>query len=300
VLVPSDFSTIDRRRGLSPGEFQRDYASRGRPVIFEDAARGWHAHQVITPAWLREVYGKKAFPVGDKNYKLGELLDILEHTPPGEPSPYPCTMHIREDWPELLPLIDPLPLPHARPNRLDNPLYLSRKFGSRTEVFLGGTGGSFPSAHTDYYHLHAWITMIFGRKEFWVFATDRNENMYPEPPDYWRSSVPNIFEPDYEKYPLMRNVRAIRAELGPGETLFIPAGTWHSARSLSLTMSVAFDQLNAMNMPAFKRDVWTYHERPMTHRIAYTGYFTALDWLTRVGARISGRLAERSTPGGAP
>src|SRR4051812_49092632 len=77
VLVPSDFSVIDRRRGLSPGEFQRDYASRGRPVIFEDAARGWHAHQVITPAWLREVYGKKVFPVGDKNYMVGELLDIL-------------------------------------------------------------------------------------------------------------------------------------------------------------------------------------------------------------------------------
>ena len=145
---------------------------------------------------------------------------------------------------------------------------MGHKFGSRTEAFFGGRGGNFPYAHTDYYHLNAWITMIFGRKEFWVFATEKSEYMYPEPPDNWRSRVTNIFEPDYDKFPLFRKVKPTRFELGPGETLFIPAGTWHSARSLNLTMSVAFDQLNAKNMPAFTRDILSYSTLPLSRRIA--------------------------------
>jgi histone arginine demethylase JMJD6 len=129
--------------------------------------------------------------------------------------------------------------------------------------------------------------MIFGRKEFWVFATDDNQYMYPEPPDNWRSGVTNIFNPDYQKFPLFRNVKATSFELGPGETLFIPAGTWHSARSLSLTMSVAFDQLNAKNMPAFTRDILSYRTRPLSRRIAYAAYFSVLGRVAGVIERLS-------------
>jgi histone arginine demethylase JMJD6 len=279
--------SIDRRSGLGPDEFRREYYEPGRPVILTDAARGWRAHEVITPAWLRQNYGHKKIEGGDGGYELGPLLDVLEAAEPGQPTPYPCTVSIPQHWPELLPLIDPLPLPHARPNRLTNRLFMGHKFGSRTEAFFGGRGGTFPYAHVDYYHLSAWITMIFGRKEFWVFATERPEYMYPEPPDHWKSGVSDIFNPDYEKYPLFRNVQPTRFELGPGETLFIPAGTWHSARSLSLTMSVAFDQLNAKNMPAFTRDILSYRERPLSRRLAYAAYFAVLGRLTGVVERLS-------------
>jgi histone arginine demethylase JMJD6 len=268
--------SIDRRSGLDPDEFRREYYEKGRPVILTDASRGWRAHGVITPDWLRKTYGTKKIEVGAQEYALAALLDLLEAAEPGQPTPYPCTLDIPELWPELLPLVDPLPLPHARPNRLTSPLFMGHKFGSRTEAFFGGRGGNFPYAHTDYYHLNAWITMIFGRKEFWVFATEKSEYMYPEPPDNWRSRVTNIFEPDYDKFPLFRNVKPTRFEVGPGETLFIPAGTWHSARSLSLTMSVAFDQLNAKNMPAFTRDILSYSTLPLSRRIAYAAYFTVL------------------------
>jgi len=268
--------TIDRRSGLTPGDFRREYYEAGRPVILTDASRGWAAHSTITPQWLRDNYAQKRIDVAGREYSLGQLLDLLERGDPSQPSPYPCTVALPQHWPELLALCDPLPLPHARPNRLRSPLFMASRFGSRTEAFFGGAGGNFPYAHIDYYHLHAWITMIFGRKQFWVFATDSPDNMYPEPPDYWRSAVPNIFEPDYQKYPLMKNVVASHVELGPGETLFIPAGTWHSARSLSLTLSVAFDQLDGKNMPAFTRDVMTYKRRTLSRRMAYGAYFSVL------------------------
>jgi histone arginine demethylase JMJD6 len=283
--------SIDRRSGLASEEFRREYHEPGRPVILTDASRAWRAHQIITPDWLRQTHGHKTIRVGAVQRELSTLLDILEAAEPGQPTPYPCTVDIPGDWPELLPLVDPLPLPHARPNRFASPLgplFMGHKFGSRTEVFLGGRGGSFPYAHTDYYHLNAWITMIFGRKEFWVFAAEKPEHMYPEPPDNWKSGVADIFNPDYEKYPLLRNVTPTKFELGPGETLFIPAGTWHSARSLSLTMSVAFDQLDARNMPAFTRDVLSYRDRPLSRRLAYGAYFAVLGRVANVLERLPG------------
>jgi histone arginine demethylase JMJD6 len=278
--------SIDRRSGLEPEQFRREYYDRGLPVILTDASRGWRAHEIVTPDWLRRTYGGKKLEVNGREFELSALLDLLEAAKPGESTPYPCTLDIPELWPELLPLVAPLPLPHARPNRLTSPLFMGHRFGSRTEAFFGGPGGNFPYAHTDYYHLSAWITMIFGRKEFWVFATERNEYMYPEPPDNWRSQVTNIFDPDYEKFPLLRNVKATRFELGAGETLFIPAGTWHSARSLNLTMSVAFDQLNAKNMPAFTRDVLSYNTRPLSRRIAYAAYFAVAGQVANVLERL--------------
>jgi histone arginine demethylase JMJD6 len=44
--------------------------------------------------------------------------------------------------------------------------------------------------------------------------------------------------------------------VGPGETLYIPFGIWHSAYSLTPTLSVAFDQLNSHNSIDFIKDVW--------------------------------------------
>ena len=37
----------------------------------------------------------------------------------------------------------------------------------------------------------------------------------------------NVLDPDYEKYPALRNAKGLDITLYPGETLFIPRGYWH-------------------------------------------------------------------------
>jgi hypothetical protein len=49
--------------------------------------------------------------------------------------------------------------------------------------------------------------------------------------------------------------------LHAGETLFVPAGWWHTARNLTFTISVAFDQLAADNWTAFVEDVVAQRRR---------------------------------------
>jgi len=92
--------TVDRRSGLTPEEFRREYYEQGRPVVMTDASRSWQAHQVITPDWLRRTHGSKKIQVGGTQYEIAALLDILEAAKPGEPTPYPCIIDIPADWPE--------------------------------------------------------------------------------------------------------------------------------------------------------------------------------------------------------
>ncbi|MCA9580990.1 MAG: cupin-like domain-containing protein [Myxococcales bacterium] len=141
--------------------------------------------------------------------------------------------------------------------------------------------------HYDYYHLNAWVTEIYGRKEFTIFAAPREECFYPVPEETWMSGVENAFDPDYEKYPLFREVVTSKVVLEPGDTIFVPNGTWHSARSLDVTLSIAFDQLTEQNMSSFVSDVFTRRKarRPVVGA-ALAAYLTGLGAALSVKERL--------------
>ena len=71
----------------------------------------------------------------------------------------------------------------------------------------------------------------------------------------------NIFNPDYTKYPEFKNATPSTVTILPGETLFIPRGTWHSALSLTTNISVIFDQINDLNFPKWKKDIWNFKRK---------------------------------------
>lgn len=257
----------------------------GRPVIFTQAARAWAANGQFTPAWLTQRFGERTTTVAGREYTLGELVSLLENSTEATPAPYPCIFDIPGTLPELLPMLQPLDLGYAQPNWLTNPLFGIGKWGGYTELFLGGPGGRFPYLHLDFFHLNAWITQLYGEKRFTVFPRGQEHLLYPKPGDAWRSEL-NIFEPDYERFPLYRQATPIEFTVGPGETLFIPFGTWHTAYSLTQTISVAFDQLNAKNYPDFMRDVWEFKKRQSTLKaVAMYSYAWVAGQVCRLGER---------------
>jgi histone arginine demethylase JMJD6 len=190
---------------------------------------------------------------------MREIMDMAENSSESNPAPYPCIFDIPETLSEVLPLLDPLDLNYAKPNWLRSKLFSKGHWGGATELFVGGPGGKFPYLHLDYYHLNAWITQLYGEKQFTVFPRGQEEMLYPRQDDPWRSEL-NIFEPDFEKFPKYKNATPIHFVVGPGETLFIPFGTWHTAYSLTPTISVAFDQLNEKNYKDFLKDVWQFRK----------------------------------------
>lgn len=273
---------IDRRKNLSPEAFRAEYYEPHRPVVMSGPSKTWRALEVLTPAYLKERIGHVRISFDSGTYSVREILERLEASDPANPAPYPCKLNLDTQVPELKQLFDPLPLVHSEPNRVKSPLVMAHRFGSKNELFLGGPGGEFPYIHYDYYHLNAWVTQVYGEKEFSVYSAPSEDCFYPVKGDEWRSGVENPFNPDLTKYPLFRDVVVSKIVVGPGETLFIPNGTWHSAKSLTLTMSVAFDQLGAQNMPAFIDDVYSrrVHSSPLKAALLRT-------YLKGVGAALT-------------
>jgi len=89
--------------------------------------------------------------------------------------------------------------------------------------------------------------------------------------------------PDYEKFPLYRNATPITFTVGAGETLFIPFGIWHTAKSLEPTMSIAFDLLNGHNFPLFLKDVWWFRRNNKLKALAHSGYAALAGMACKLG-----------------
>jgi hypothetical protein len=251
---------IIRRDNITYEEFIEEHYKPGIPVVFTKAAKVWKANGLFTPDWFRENYPDRKTDVRGTTYTMKQVMDMVEASTEDKPAPYPIIFDIPSTIPELMPLLDPLDLNYASPNWLRNKMFNIGKWGGAIEMFVGGPGGRFPYMHIDYYHLNAWITQLYGEKRFTVFPRGQEDLLYPRPDDPWRSEL-NIFEPDYEKYPKYKDATPIHFVVGPGETLFIPFGTWHSAYSLTPTISVAFDTLNNKNHKEFMKDVWTFKSR---------------------------------------
>lgn len=226
------------------------------PVIFTDATADWALRRRALPDYFRDTLGAHRVRVHGEEYTLAELIDRLERATPDAPGPYPCKFEIATTLRELLPEVAPR-FVCSLPDRQGNPLIPQRLFKdvNNLEIFFGGPGGKFPYLHYDVMHLHAWIAQLHGQKEFTLYAPGQEAFLYVNPEVPWQSSIRDHHAPDFLRYPLFRNARAQTVVLHPGETLFLPAGWWHTARSLTFTISVAFDQLGADNWHAFVADV---------------------------------------------
>jgi histone arginine demethylase JMJD6 len=271
---------IDRRTGLSRAEFIRLYRNPKRPVILTDATRDWPARSKFTFEFFKSQMGEREVLIRNKTYKLGAFIDQLLASTAENPAPYPCKLNLRDGFSDLAPDVSPR-YDLANPDRVGSRLVGQRFLDglSDFEIFLGGPGGEFPYLHYDYLGLFAYINMMQGEKEFTVYSPDQAQYLYVNPVTGWTSLVENHHRPDLERYPLLAKTRPVKAVLRAGETLFIPSGWWHTAKSLTPSISVAFDQLCASNWGFFRRDCCRQRAgRPFKRAMAWAA-LTGAGWI---------------------
>jgi histone arginine demethylase JMJD6 len=269
---------------ISHKEFIKDFYKPGIPVIFKTASKAWKANGLFTPDYFRKNFGERRTVVNDQEYSVREILDLVENSSADFPAPYPCKFDIPSQLPELLSLISPLGMHYAEPNWFESKAFPGKIYGSAIELFFGGPGGKFPVAHIDLFHTNAWITQLYGKKNFVVYPRGQDEFLYPKSGNQFVSEV-NIFNPDYQKHPKYRNATPITVTVEQGETIFIPWGIWHSSESLTPSISVIFDQINSSNFADWTRDVWQhkkqYNKVKAVVSMAY--YAVAANLLCRIG-----------------
>jgi hypothetical protein len=217
-----------------PARLEREHVAPRRPVVLDGVSEGWPARG-WSMASLAEGAGDVPLPVAATRdgalhvdmerglvfhaRTLGDFVRTLDGAPDGY-------------------LIAPLAsLPDRLRRDLPEPAFC-RDAAWRSGKLWIGAAGVVSALHFDLAdNLH---TVLSGRKRFLLFAPDESPRLYP---CGLRSGMPNGAHvdperPDLRRFPRYAGARPLVAEVGPGETLYIPRGVWHHVRTLEPTVSV--------------------------------------------------------------
>jgi hypothetical protein len=268
---PTFSEEIDRHEWSELGceRYVREYINPLKPVIITGALERWPARSKWTFDFFKDHYGSLPLEVDGRKLSMAQLIGEVEASTPEAPAPY-LRNYLVKNLPAAL-QADIAPMPSCtRPNWLEHPLMSARASMTFTELYIGGKGARFPVLHYDGLHTHAFLMQIQGVKEYIGFAPDQAPYLYirggPEQPNVSQMpEQPNISEiNDMEKWDTSRfamfgNAKGVRFKLHPGETLFMPAGWWHTARILSPSITISINGVNAANWLDFRKDFCRYH-----------------------------------------
>lgn len=102
-----------------------------------------------------------------------------------------------------------------------------------------GPEGTISPMHID--EKHNLLCQVFGSKRIILAAPDDAPNLYPFDGDMLKNTSQIDAEHlDFNRFPLVKNVKFYTFTLYAGEMLYIPPKWWHFVRSLSKSFSTSF------------------------------------------------------------
>lgn len=130
-------------------------------------------------------------------------------------------------------------LPDALRRDAPPPSYCAAASWSNGNLWIGAAG-TIARMHRDLAdNLHA---LVFGRKRVTLVSPRHSASLYPHGvfdtfPNGCRADIEH---PDFVRFPLLRRVETVVAELEPGDAIYIPRRWWHHVRTLELSASVNY------------------------------------------------------------
>lgn len=213
---------VPRVDSITRSEFEANYLNPKLPVIIKDIAAEWVALRKWTPEFFKSNYGDKLVKVYDSSFvKAGKgymsnvekipFKDYLNEVLNNSRDLRMFLYNIRTEIPELVKDITLPPLVDG----------VSKNF-----VFMFfGCQGAATQMHFDIDMAHVFHTALYGRKTITLYPFDQGRNIYRYP--FTCRSYIDVHQPDFERYPKLKDAVGYRVEIEPGETLFMPSGYWH-------------------------------------------------------------------------
>ncbi|HMQ62673.1 MAG TPA: cupin-like domain-containing protein [Flavilitoribacter sp.] len=213
---------MERRTGLTPETFEKEYLIPRKPVVFTDLMDPWPAKEKWTIEYFKSAYGHLQVPVFSANYSkpgkgymtpdkvipLKEYLGIIESGPTDLRI---FLFNIFRHAPEL-----------CKDFKL--PTIMEGFYKDYPFMFFGGQGSKV-ALHYDIDLSHVFLNQFHGRKRVVLFPPEQSRNIYQHP--FTVASYIDVNNPNYDQFPALRNVMGYECVIGPGETIFMPSGHWH-------------------------------------------------------------------------
>lgn len=216
------FREIPRVEKLSPAEFREQFLKTNRPVVMKNLSAQWPARKRWTPEFFMNEYGSNQVKVYDMNFgtpgkkymsnlKTMSLKEYLALMLEGKTTLRMFLYNIIKEAPELK---DDVELPD-----------LADGFSKNFMFMFFGSQGSVTQMHYDIDLSHVFHTAFTGKKRFYLYPPSESRKLYRHP--FTIRSYVDVLNPDFERFPKLKEAEGDFVELLPGETLFIPAGYWH-------------------------------------------------------------------------
>lgn len=231
---------IERVKTISPKEFMEKYVKPQKPVVIEQLTTDWPAYEKWHLQYIKEVAGDKIVPLYDDRpvraedgfneahakMKMAEYIDLLEK----EPTNYRIFLYnimkevpsLQGDfkWPKIgLRLIKQLPM-----------LFFG---GENSKVFM-----HFDIDYSNILHFH-----FHGDKQCILFAPDQSKYLYKVPHSLISREDIDFDNPDFEKFPALKQAQGYICNLKHGEMLYMPEGYWHYMKYLTPSFSMSLRAL---------------------------------------------------------
>ncbi len=227
---------IPRVKTLTREEFIKNYFKPQKPVVIERLVEDWPAYSKWNLEYMREVAGDKEVPLYDDRpvdhkdgfnephaqMKMAAYIDLLKK----EPTRYRIFLwNILKEIPELQ-------------KDFSYPDLGLRLMKSLPMMFFGGTD-SYTFMHYDIdlaniFHFH-----FEGKKECILFPQTENKYLYKIPHALITHESINFSDPDFKKWPALKNVGGYKTHLDHGEVLYIPEGFWHHMKYITPGFSMS-------------------------------------------------------------
>lgn len=233
--------TIESRSGLTGEEFLEEYYSRNQPVLMTDVCHQWPARTRWTPDDLVAKVGSADVEVmaarsSDPMYEINS--DQHKFLMPFDE--FMAKVETTENGNDLYLVANNKLLASPAAAALWEDFDLDPRFlrldGDRSQAFLWlGPAGTITPLHHD--SLNVMFNQVVGRKRFILVPALSIHRMYNHVAVY---SQVDPLSPDAERFPRFAGAPRLTFEIGPGESLFIPAGWWHHVEALERSVSVSF------------------------------------------------------------
>jgi hypothetical protein len=231
---------IERHNRLSREEFYRDYYLQNKPVIITGMLDDWPALSKWDFTYLKETVGDKEVQVqlgrsNDANYEINttqlrktmpmrDYVNLIETS--GVTNDFYMTANntssnraaLADLWKDI--------------GRL--PEYLDPNSPDDGFLWIGPAGTRTPFHHD---LTNNFMAQVIGKKRIKLMPACELPYVYNNFHCYTPVDGGNI---DYDKFPMMRDVRVLECELNPGEILFLPVGCWHYVEGLQASVTVSF------------------------------------------------------------
>lgn len=231
-----NLSQIDRVATITKEEFLKKYFKPQKPVVIERFIEDWPAYKKWNLQYMKEVAGDKIVPLYDDRpvdykdgfnephakMKMADYVDLLEK----EPTKFRIFLwNILKEVPVLQ-------------NDFYYPDVGVRFLKGLPMLFFGGKD-SYTFMHYDIdlaniFHFH-----FHGKKEIILFDQQQNNSLYKIPYSLITREDIDFSNPDYQKWPALKNARGYITNLEHGNLLYIPEGYWHYMKYITPGFSMS-------------------------------------------------------------